>query len=372
MIQQKQTKKQLFNRQRADYSLALTVFGLMVFGVVMIYSASVFVGERYFGDPNIFFNRQIISLIFAVIIWIAVAQIDYHFWQKISGIILIAAILLLVLVFIFPARGGSHSWLFWGSWQFQPSEFTKLALIIYLASWFDRRKEEIQSLKLGFIPFAVIVSIIGLLILAQPDMGTLVVIFLIAISLYFFAGAPFTHFGLGSIIAGAVFWLAIWQSDYRRARILSFLNPSEETLESAYHIQNILIAIGSGGWWGLGFGQSRQKRLYLPEPHTDSIFPVIVEELGFVRALIILIAFIFVIIRAFRIALASPDNFGRFLALGITMWIAVQTIVNLAAMLGVLPLTGIPLPFISYGGSSLIMLGAAMGIMMNISKQIRK
>lgn len=365
-------KKKLFHKTRADYSLAITVLGLMGFGVVMIYSASVFVGERYFGDATIFFRQQIYSLIIAVIVWIVVQQIDYHFWKKIAGLLIILAIFSLLLVFAFPERGGAQSWIFIGSVQFQTSEFVKLALIIYLAAWFDRKKEDINNILLGFIPFAVIIGIIGLLVLSQPDLGTFTIIFLIAVSIYFFAGAPLTQFGLGGILALITFWLAIWSSDYRRQRLITFFNPSENTLGSSYHIQNILIALGSGGWWGLGFGESRQKRLFLPEPHTDSIFPVIVEELGFIRALIVFLALVFVIVQAFRISLRAPDDFGRLMAIGITMWIAIQSIVNIAAVLGLIPLTGIPLPFISYGGSSLIMLGAALGILLNISKQIRK
>jgi len=366
------SKKKLFNRQRADFSLGLTAFGLMGFGVVMIYSASVFVGERYFGDPRVFYNKQLISLVIALVVWVFIQQIDYHFWKKFAGIILLVSFFLLLLVFLFEPRGGSHSWIFIGSFQFQPSEFTKLALIIYLASWFDKRKSEIRSFKAGFIPFVTIMGVIAMLLLAQPDLGTFMIIFFIAVLLYFFAGAPLTHFALGGVLSAVAFWITVWQSDYRRARLLTFLDPSQDTLGSAYHIQNILIAIGSGGWWGIGFGQSRQKRLFLPEPHTDSIFPVIVEELGFVRALIVLLAILFVIIRAYRIALLAPDEFGKLLAIGIATWITVQTAVNIAAMLGLIPLTGIPIPFVSYGGSSLIMLGAALGILLNISKQIRK
>lgn len=369
---QSHSKKKLFNKQRADYSLGITALGLMGFGVVMIYSASVFVGERYFNDPIIFFKRQLLSLLIALIVWLVFQQIDYHVWKKLAGMILLVSFFLLLLVFVFDARGGSKSWIFVGSLQFQPSEFTKLALIIYLASWFDKRREEIRSLKSGFIPFVTILTVIALLILAQPDLGTFTIIFSIAVLIYFFVGAPLIHLALGGVFSAIAFWLAIWLSDYRRARLLTFFNPSQNTLDSAYHIQNILIAIGSGGWWGIGFGESRQKRLFLPEPHTDSIFPVIVEELGFVRALIVILAILFVIIRSYRIALLAPDEFGKLLATGIASWITIQAVINIGAMLGLVPLTGIPLPFVSYGGSSLIMLAAGLGILLNISKQIKK
>lgn len=365
-------KKKLFNKQRADYGFGLTVFALMVFGVVMIYSASIFVGQRYFGDSTIFFKRQVISFLIAFALWMIFQQLDYHLLKKWSGAILVLSLILLVTVLFFPERGGSHSWILFGSLQFQPSELAKLALILYLANWFEKKEEVLKTLNFGFIPFLALVAIFSLLIALQPDVGTLIVFVFIAAAMYFIANAPLYHFGLGSLIALATFWLLIWQSDYRRERIMTFLNPDKGTLDAAYHIQNILIAIGSGGWWGLGFGQSRQKRLFLPEPHTDSIFPVIVEELGFIRSFLIITAFLFIVIRGFRIAFAAPDTFGRLVAAGIMIWISFQSIVNIGAMLNLIPLTGIPLPFISYGGSGLIVLGAAIGILMNISKQIKR
>ena len=365
-------KKQLFNRQIADYQLGLVIFGLMVFGVVMIYSSSVFVGERYFGDPTIFFKRQIISLIIAFAVWMVFQQIDYHLLKKYSSHILIFTFILLLIVFIFPEKGGSQSWIMIGSWQFQPSESLKLSIIIYLACWLEKKDELIKKLNQGFFPFLALLVIISILIVLQPDIGTLIIILIIAISMYFFANAPLFHFGLGSIFAGLGFYFLIWQSNYRRERIMTFLNPTIGKLESAYHIQNIFIAIGSGGFWGLGFGESRQKRLFLPEPHTDSIFAVIVEELGFMRSFLVILAILFIIIRIFRLSFKAPDKFGSLIAGGIAIWIAFQSIVNLGAMLGLMPLTGIPLPFISYGGSSLIVLGAATGILMNISKQVKR
>lgn len=364
-------RKKLFRRTRADYSLAITALGLMGFGAVMIYSASVFIGAKYYStDPTLFFKRQLVALFLAVVGWVIVQQIDYHHWKKISSGLMIVTILLLILVLFFPEINSSHSWFVFGPLQFQPSELAKLTLILYLASWFDRRGEEIKSLKYGFLPFITILGVISLLILAQPDLGTLAVIFIICSLLYFFAGAPLSHFGLGGVLAALLFWLEIWHSDYRRERLLTFLNPERNSLDAAYHIQNILIAVGSGSWWGIGFGESRQKRGFLPEPHTDSIFAVIVEELGFIRALLILLALLYVIIRIFRIAVLAPDNFGRYVAAGVASWILSQSAINLAAMLGLLPLTGIPLPFISSGGSSLVMLGLALGITLNISKQI--
>jgi cell division protein FtsW len=264
--------------------------------------------------------------------------------------------------------GGAYRWIKLGPLTFQPSEIIKLVFIIYLAAWLDKRQYEIRSFSAGFIPFVIILGTVFFLIMKQPDLGTASVVVLIAASMFFVAGANLFQIFGGVIVASFFFWELIKRSPYRLSRLMVFFNPSD-TLGKAYHINQALLAIGSGGLWGRGFGQSIQKHLYLPQPATDSIFAVICEELGFIRALFIPLIFIIFAWLGFTVASKAPDFFGKMLAIGIVSWIIFQAVINIGTMLAIFPLTGIPLPFISYGGSSLVISLAAMGILLNISKQ---
>ena len=245
----------------------------------------------------------------------------------------------------------------------------KLTLILYLASWLEKREGNIKSIARVLLPFLVLVGVVAGLVMLEPDMGTTMVIILIAIAMFFSAGASWAEISLTGLLALIIGWILIYSSSYRWQRFLTFINPAKESTGAAYHISQALLAIGSGGLWGVGFGQSRQKYLYLPQAHTDSIFAIIGEELGFFRAAGIFILYIILGLRGFRIAQRAPDSFARFLAVGITSWLIFQTLINLSAMLGLLPLTGVTLPFISYGGSSLVINLIAVGILLNISRQ---
>jgi len=287
-------------------------------------------------------------------------------------LIFLLSLLLLILVYVphvGKSMGGASRWLGSGVFSFQPSELAKLGLIIYLASYFDKRKNQIQSFSKTFLPFLVIVGIVLGLIIKQPDIGTALIFVLIAVGIYFLAGAEILQLGLFIPIFIACLWLIIKIAPYRLARIIAFINPKSDVLGVSYHINQTLIAIGSGGLLGVGFGNSRQKYNYLPEAHTDSIFAIICEELGFLRAVLVIIAFACLAILGLKIVKKAPNNFGRLLAFGIIIWFVGQAFVNLGVMLGFLPFTGVPLPFISYGGSSLIISLAAVGILLNISKQ---
>ncbi|MCX6812109.1 MAG: putative lipid II flippase FtsW [Candidatus Berkelbacteria bacterium] len=356
------------NRKSADYFLAFLVFGLIAFGLVMIYSVSKYLSLQITNQASdkYFLIRQLISLGIGVVIWLVFQAIDYRLWQKNTTKMLIVTLVLLSSVFLF--RSDSNRWLNLFGFGFQPSELAKLSMIFYLAGWFSGKMKS-QEINESFVPFLFFIGAISLLMLLQKDLGTLSIIIVIAGAMYFAAGAKISNLFVGGGLLVFLVWLAVKIEPYRIQRLTSFLNPGANASSAGYQIHNALIAIGSGGWWGLGFGQSRQKYLYLPEAQTDAIFPIIGEELGFLRASAIIIVYAIIAYRGFSIARRAPDDFSRLVAIGVTTWIIWQTFVNLAAMMGVLPLTGVPLPFISYGGTSLIAFLAAVGVLLNISKQ---
>lgn len=362
----------VIRRKRADVAVVITVVALVLFGIVMIYSASVIIGYEVFKDPEIFFKRQIISAIIGLIGLVVMANINYRIWQKWAGWMLGITLFLLVSVFFF-SRGeinGAHRWVDFGVFTFQPSELAKLTFLMYIAAWLSRRKEAIGDIVGTFLPFMAVLGVVSFLLLKEPDFGTLSVFFTSAVAVYLVAGMTWQQFMIGLLSVGGAL-TAILSVDYRRNRILTFLNPSQDTSGISWHVKNIAIAIGSGGWFGLGFGQSGQKRLFLPEPHTDSIFAVITEELGFVVGALVILAYIFLAYRGYRIALRAQDTFGRLLAVGIISWFSFQAFLNLASMAHLVPLVGIPLPFISYGGTNLVISLMAVGVLLNISRQGR-
>ncbi|MCX6807146.1 MAG: putative lipid II flippase FtsW [Candidatus Berkelbacteria bacterium] len=357
--------------QKPDSPLALVIFALVVFGIVMVFSASSVISYERFGRNDVYLIRQLISFGIGLAAWVIFQNIDYHYYRKIATPLLLVTLLLLILVFI-PGIGhswrGVSRWIGIGSVVFQPAEITKLTLILYLSAWFERMNSKVANFKSGFLPFALLVLILGVLLIEQPDFGSFIVLTGIAVAIYFLAGASISHLILGMFSAFLGFCLLIKVAPYRISRLLSFINPENDPLGIAYHIRNALIAIGSGGLWGLGFGQSRQKYLFLPEVHTDSIFAIISEELGFLRASLIIIAFFYIAYRGYKIAQKAPDTFGRLVAVGIVTWFVFQAFINIAGITGLLPFTGVPLPFISYGGTSLVINLVSTGILLNISK----
>lgn len=356
-------------RRRSDVPLTVTVTALVLFGIVMIYSASVIVGYTQFGDPTFFFKKQIMSAVLGLIALIVTANINYRLWQKWAGVMFGVTVVLLLSVF-FISKGeinGAHRWITFGGLSFQPSELAKLTFIMYISAWLTKRKAEMHDIIGTFLPFLLVVGAICVLVLKEPDFGTMSVFFTTAVAIYVVAGMTWSQLVLGASSV-AIALTAILAAPYRRARIVTFLDPSQDQSGIGWHVKNIAIAIGSGGWFGLGFGASVQKRLFLPEPHTDSIFAIITEELGFIVAFMVIAAFIFLAWRGYRIAMRTNDVFGRLLAVGITSWFAFQAFLNLASMAHVIPLVGIPLPFISYGGTNLIISLAAVGVLLNISR----
>lgn len=356
---------------QADY-LFITLLGvILVFGLIMLSSASTAVAYQRFQDNYYYLKHQFIfGIIPGLAAFFILSRVDYKIWRKMAFFSLILSIFLLVAVFL-PGigfnYGGATRWIHFGSLTLQPAEIVKLAYLIYLASWMEKRENGLRNLS-GVFPFLATLGLITFLIIKQPDIGTMSIIVLTSLSVYFVAGARWKHL-LGLAILGVTgIWALIKLAPYRAARLTVFLNPALDPQGIGYHINQALLAVGSGGLFGVGLGLSRQKHLYLPEVIGDSIYAVIAEELGFVFGGILIILFGLLVYQGIKIARRSPDLFSRYLALGIASWIGLQVIINVGAMIGFLPLTGLPLPFVSYGSTSMIVLLSACGIMVNISK----
>jgi len=356
---------------KPDYLLLVLLFALVVFGLIMISSVSVVVSYDTFGDSHQFFKDQLVSALIGLVVFLVVSKINYRFWKKYALLMLIVTLGLLIMVFI-PGlsfeHGGARRWILIGPIFFQPSEVIKLTFLFYLSAWLTKKGEEIKDFSVGYLPFLALLVMIAGLIMMQPDLGTMLVIAAMSSVLFFVAGANIRHILLTLFGAVGVVWLLIITSAYRMARLKAFLNPEENLLGIGYHIQQALVAIGSGGWLGRGFGRSLQKFSYLPEVSGDSIFAVMSEELGFLRITLFVLVYLIFLVRGFQIAKKAPDMFGRLLALGVVTWLGFQAFVNMAAMLSLVPLTGLPLPFVSYGGSSLIISMFGVGVLYNISK----
>lgn len=356
---------------RPDFVLIVLIAVLTVIGLIMISSASVVMSRNVAGQSNYYFFTQAAAAGIGLVLLYIFSKIDYRFWAKVSPLLLALSTILLIVVFL-PGIGFSHNgasrWINLGFINLQPSEPIKLALILFLASWFEKKGSDLRNLARGTMPFLIIVAVIAGLILFQPDMGTASVIVVTAGIMFFAAGANLVHIGGLILAAGAAVGALIAAAPYRLARLTTFMNPTADSTGAGYQIRQALVAIGSGGIFGLGFGRSRQKFNYLPEAATDSIFAVISEEMGLIRAGLIVFVILLFVLRGYKIAKEAPDTFARLVAVGITTWVAAQSFINILAILGLIPLTGVPLPFISYGGTSLVMLLAACGILLNISK----
>lgn len=352
--------------KRDSILLWVTAVLLTLFGLLMIYDASSYVSFKDFGDKYHYIKDQIFWAVLGFSGLGFFSFFDYRKLYNLSLPILIFSIILLVLVFV-PGIGvyvlGAHRWVNFKFFTLQSSEFAKLALSIYLAAWFSSKEK-------GRLPaFLLLLAIVLGLVIAEPDMGTGAIILSQALVLYFLSGAPVWQF-LGILPIFAVLGVLFAKLEpYRAERLATFFNLNQSAQTSSYHVRQILIALGSGGLTGVGIGNSLQKYAYLPENTTDSIFAIIAEEVGFIGGVLVILAFVGVILLGFRIAMKARDNFGKLLAAGITTLIAMQTLLNLASQTALVPLTGVPLPFISYGGSALIVNLCSIGILINISKQ---
>ncbi len=332
----------------------------------MLTSASLDLAQTKFGDSWYYLKHQLLNGFSVGLLGFLVGLfLYYRVWERISVPLLLLTLVLLVLVWT-PL--GGERWLSVGLFSFQPSELLKLTFLVYLSSWLARSQSRSRSFLGGFLPFLVLVGAVMLLLLAQPSTTTAIIIFAAAFLVYFIAGARF-HFLIAAVLIAALgISLLVYLTPYRMERVLTFLDPARDELGSSYHINQALTAIGSGGWTGVGFGKSTTKLKFLPEPIGDSIFAVVAEELGFVGAVGLITLFLLFVWRGFLIAKRAPDTLGRLLAAGCTSLIGLQAFVNIGAISGIIPLTGVPLPFVSYGGTALAVFLTMSGIIANISR----
>lgn len=358
-------------RKGFDRWLFLAVILIASFGIVMIYSASSIWAEYKFHDSFKFVKAQGVFFIIGIFIMLFLSKVDFKLYQKKANLILLVCFILLGLVLIpgiGSVRNGSRSWFGIGGFGIQPSEFAKVGLIIYVAKYLAGNQKNMRDIKKGVLPLLLVIGVFFLLIMLEPDFGTAMVIVLTLVVMIFISGVQLSFFvkvGLVGLV-GIVGLVIV--APYRMLRIVAFLNPWSDPLGSGYQIIQSLYAIGPGGLLGQGFLQSRQKQFYLPEPQTDFIFSIISEEFGFLGILIITFFFAFIFSRIIKISLQSEDLFGKYLAFGLGAGIIIQALLNIAVVIGLLPVTGVTLPFFSYGGSSLLVSLASVGIILNVSK----
>jgi len=356
--------------------LIIIVGIIIAFGLVMLSSASSIEAYKSYGDSYYFFKHQLVGLIMGLIIYWFFSRIDYHKWRKYAWLMLIFSIVLLILVFIPGLKsdwGRAHSWIKIFGFSLQPAEFVKITFLIYLAAWLESRKNNLSDIAQGVGPFLVVLGIIAGLMILQPDIGTLLIITLISLIVYFVGGGRLKHLALIIIAGIAVLAVLVSINSYQANRFKCLINANllQYKQDICYQVNQSLIAVGSGGFWGRGLGASRQKYAYLPEVKGDSIFAIIGEETGLIFSVALVILYLFFFYRGFLIAKHSSDDFGRILAIGIVSWITFQALINIGGMINLIPLTGVTLPFISFGGTSLMVNLGVVGILVNISKHGR-
>ncbi len=366
---------------KPDYVLLATIGALVALGLVMVYSSSFVEAFTDKGNQYYYLLRQIIGATIGTAGLLVAQRIDYSLWRKYSVQLMGLALLLLFLVLVLPASltevNGSRSWIRFGEGVFglfsiQPSEIAKLAIIIYFADWLSRRGEKLGNVSYGLIPFAVMLGLVCGLVMLEPDLGTTVVIVMIAGMIYFAAGANLWHIAGAAGLGGVAFWLLVNVAGFRNYRIEAFKDPWKYYDSFGYQPIHALYALGSGGIFGQGLGQGRQKFQWLPQAYTDTIFAIIGEELGLIGTVAVVVGFAVIAYRGYRIAGRAPNPFAALVAVGITSWITFQALLNIAVTTSLVPFTGITLPFLSYGSTSLItcMLGA--GVLLNISRHITR
>jgi cell division protein FtsW len=361
-------------KSNPDFILIMVTLTLLAVGLIMVYSASAVWADYKFDDSFFFAKRQLLFAAVGVFAMFFIMNVEYWTWKNWAKVLIIICFVLLVLVLI-PGigvlRNGSRSWIGVGAFSVQPSEFMKLAMIAFLAKYLSENQRYITSFRKGVLPSLLLVFSAFAMIMLQPDLGTGTVMVGTCVVMIFISGARIMHFAWLGLAGLAGFAALVLSAPYRIKRITSFLDPWEDPLNSGFQIIQSLYAIGPGGLFGLGLGESRQKFFYLPEPQNDFIFAILAEELGFIGGTFVLLLFSLVLWRGIRIALGAPDLFGSFLAVGIVSMIAIQVMINVGVVTGLMPVTGITLPFLSYGGSSLTLMLMAVGVLLNISRYSR-
>ena len=356
--------------QGYDLLLLLLVVALTSFGVVMIYSASSVMAAKKFNDGAFFLKRQGLYAVVGFVVLAITMRVDYRFWQKMAPPMLVLSLFLLALVLV-PGIGGNvkgaSRWIKLPFMNLQPAEFAKISLVIYMAYSVTQKQDRLKQLKAGFIYYMVILAFLIILLLKQPDLGSAATLAVITMSILFVAGTRFMFVIGSALVAAPIVSVLIYTSAYRWKRILAFLNPEQDPTGIGWQITQSRYAFGAGGLLGQGLGEGKQKMFYLPEAHTDFILAVIGEELGLIGVLVIVAMFFVLVQRAVKIATNTSEPFGRFLAFGIATLFAIQSIVNMGVATGAFPTKGLALPFLSYGGSSLLVSMFATGILLNIS-----
>lgn len=357
-----------------DFIILLMVLALTCFGIVMVYSASSVMAAKRYEDSFYFLTRQSIYALIGLCAMASAMMVDYHFWKKYAVPILLVCLAALILVLIpgiGSTVGGSSRWIKLPGFSLQPSEPAKIAFIMYMAYSLDRKQEKVRFFSSGFLPYMVVLALLLILLLMQPDLGSSLTLGCVAMLMLFAAGTRPTYIFSMVLLALPFLYFGVMNVEYRRRRIMAFLDPWSDPMNTGFQIIQSWIGFGAGGIFGEGLGEGKQKMFYLPEAHTDFIFSVVGEELGFLGVVVIAAMFLLVVMRGIRISLAADDLFGRFLAFGITTLIGLQAFINMGVVTGLLPTKGLALPFISYGGSSLVVTLFAMGILLNISSQTR-
>lgn len=354
-------------RFRFDYWMLLTLAGLLVIGMLMVYSSTFDYGLRFQDDATYYFRRQFWALGLGLAAMVIILQFDYHILRRFSVLILGSTVVgLLIVLFFGEAIFGAQRGFYEGSYQ--PSEVAKIAIILYIAHWLSTKGDRIKNITYGLLPFSIIVGTVCALIVQQPDLSTSGLIAMISFTLFFVAGADWRQFAAAGALGSSVFFFLVTTLPHAAARVDAYTAALQDPNQASWHVQQSLVALGRGGWFGVGLGASSQKFGPLPAAHTDGIFAVLGEELGLVGTLLVIGLLGMLLWRGYRAAQNARDSYGAFLAIGITCWIGYQALINIAVITAVIPFTGIPLPFISYGGSSLAVSLAAMGILLNISR----
>ena len=361
--------------RRGDRALLLAVAALTAFGLIMVFSASEVQGWLWFHNPAYYFERQLMWLALGVILLLAAANLDYHRLRPLAWPLGVVTVVLMVVVLL-PHFGvevnGARRWLRLGPLQMQPAELAKIAAIVFMALWLERHRDRLSSLENGVVPFLALLGFTVLLVILERDLGTTLIVAGILLAQFLVAGGRKRHVLLLALIMALCVYLFIRMEPYRLHRILAFVDPWSDPLNTGFQAIQSVVALGSGGFAGLGLGHSIQKYQWLPFAHTDFIFAIVGEETGLLGTSAVLALFGLFAYRGYRVALKAPDAFGSLLACGVTTWIALQAMINVAAVTVTLPTTGIPLPFISYGGSSLAITLLAVGILINVSTQSEK
>ena len=361
-------------KKHFDFYLFIAIIILILFGAVMIYSASSIWANYKFEDSFYYVKRQMIFIVLGIFLMITISKIDYNIYYEKSNKILGICIILLILVLIpgiGSVRNGSRSWFGIGSLGIQPSEAAKLGMIIFTSKYLTNSSKFLKSYKYGVFPILGVLFLLFGLIMLQPDLGTGMILVVSIISLLFIAGVNMKFFIGGGILGVIGVIILIVIAPYRMDRITSFINPWKDPLGTGFQIIQSLYAIGPGGLLGRGYLNSIQKQFYLPEPQTDFIFSIIAEEFGMVGTIFVVFMFSFIIYRGIKVALKTKDNFAKYLAFGMSFQLAFQALMNLMVVIGMIPVTGVTLPFLSYGGSSLLITLCSMGIILNISRHVK-